>query len=159
MLFAKSAFFWPKISCSKSDKSVISLTLFVKHMLALASSCAVLIVEDNFDTAEMLRKFLKRKGIKSEAVEDGMAALEFLEHGVPQCLIVDFSLPRMDGLELLRQLKARPEYRHLPVIFYTATYDWRLQMEAEALGAAGWYIKGITSLRDLAELVLSYCKD
>lgn len=128
-------------------------------MLALASSCAVLIVEDNFDTAEMLRNFLKRKGLKAETVCDGVAALEYLENGLPRCLIVDFAMPRMDGLELLRQIKARPEYRHLPVIFYSATYDWRKQMEAEAIGAAGWFIKGITSLRELAEVVETYCAD
>ncbi|HEY1686624.1 MAG TPA: response regulator [Tepidisphaeraceae bacterium] len=126
-------------------------------MLALASKCAVLIVEDNKDTGEMLFKFLKRKGFSSEVVPDGMAALEFLEGGLPKCLIADVQMPRMDGLELLRQIKARPEYKHLPVIFYSANYDWRKQMEAEAIGAAGWYIKGITSLRELAKVVETYC--
>jgi two-component system chemotaxis response regulator CheY len=129
-------------------------------MLALASSCAALIVEDHSDTAEMLRNFLKRKGVHAESVADGMEALEYLEgKGAPHCLIVDWGMPRMDGLELLRQLKARPEYRNLPVIFYSASYDWRRQMEAETLGAAAWYIKGISSLKDLVAKVHEYCDD
>lgn len=128
-------------------------------MLALSSTCAVLIVEDHADTADMLRNFLSRKGLKAEVVNDGMAALEFLEAGTPRCIIVDYAMPRMDGLELLRQIKSRPEYSHLPVLFYSATYDWRKQMEAEAIGAAGWYIKGISSLKELVKVVQSFCED
>jgi two-component system chemotaxis response regulator CheY len=129
-------------------------------MLALASSCSVLIVEDHPDTAEMLRSYLARKGLMAQSVGDGVDALEYLEgNGVPQCLIVDWGLPRMDGLELLRQLKARPLYKDVPVIFYSASYEWRRQMEAEALGAAGWYIKGVSSLNDLAAKAQACCSD
>ena len=127
-------------------------------MLALASSCAVLIVEDHSDTAEMLRNYLGRRGLKAESVSDGIEALEFLErNGLPHCLIVDWGMPRMDGLELLRQMKARPLYKGVPVLFYSATFEWRKQMEAEALGASGWYIKGVSNLKELAEKVQGFC--
>ena len=149
------------IACALAGGSVKRFNLrpdASPFMLALASSCAVLIVEDHLDTTYMLRNFFTRKGLKVESVGDGMAALEFLEQGaLPQCLIVDWGMPRMDGLALLRQLKARPEYRHLPVVFYSASYEWRKQMEAEALGAAGWYIKGVSSLKDVMERVRSLC--
>lgn len=126
-------------------------------MFAFASQCAVLIVEDHADTAEMLQNYLKRKGFTSESVANGMAALEFMEQSRPRCLIVDEMMPVMNGLDLLRQLKARPEYAGIPVLFYSATYDWRKQMEAEALGAKGWYIKGVSNLKRLAEEVASFC--
>lgn len=128
-------------------------------MLALASKCAVLIVEDHLDTAELLRAYFKRKGLEVETVSDGMEALEFLERDVPRCIVSDESMPRMGGLDLLRQLQARPEYKGIPVLFYSAAFDWRKQMEAEALGAKGWYIKGVSSLKELAARVAGYCGD
>ena len=126
-------------------------------MLALASKCAVLIVEDHADTADLLRNFLARNGVESEVVAHGMEALEFMERERPRCLIVDQTMPVMDGLELMRQLQARPEYRGIPVVFYSAAYDWRKQMEAEALGAKGWYIKGVSSLKEVVGKVMEYC--
>jgi CheY-like chemotaxis protein len=126
-------------------------------MFAVASKCSVLIVEDHFDTADMLRQYLRRQGVDAEVVGDGMAALEYLEQGTPRCLILDEGMPGMTGLELLRQLKARPEYRGLPVYFYSAAYEWRKQMEAEALGAQGWYIKGVTKLQDMMARVIGEC--
>ena len=130
-------------------------------MLALASRCAVLIVEDHEDTAGMLIRLLKRRGVTAESVATGMEALEFLDVGAaPKCVILDHGLPGgMDGLELFRQLKARPTLAGIPVIFYSASYEWQKQMEAEALGAAGWYIKGVASLKDVFERVDELCGD
>ena len=128
-------------------------------MLALASQCAVLIVEDHVDTADMLRRFLRRNHFSAEVVYGGMAALEFLERGQPRCVIIDEMMPDMTGLDLLRQLKARPEYRHIPAFFYSANFDWRKQMEAEALGAKAWFIKGVSNLKDLIEKVMEWCSD
>jgi CheY-like chemotaxis protein len=126
-------------------------------MLALASKCAVLVVDDHLDTADLLRSYFRRQGLEVEAVSDGMEALEFLEQQVPRVIVLDESMPRMGGLELMRQLQARPEYREIPVIFYSAAYDWRKQMEAEALGAKGWFIKGVSSLNQVAERVKEHC--
>jgi two-component system chemotaxis response regulator CheY len=128
-------------------------------MSALATSCAVLIVEDHADTADMLRSHLKRQGCDADIVDNGQAALDFLQQRLPRCLIVDEGLPVMNGLSLLRQLQARPEYRHLPVIFYSGAYDWRKQMEAEALGAKAWFIKGVSNLKDVMSAVLPFCTD
>ncbi|HZZ41330.1 MAG TPA: response regulator [Tepidisphaeraceae bacterium] len=127
-------------------------------MLALASSqCAILVVEDHIDTADMLTRYIRRKQFTVEAVYGGMEALEFLEKQQPQCMIVDETMPDMSGLDLLRQIKARPEYSGISVFFYSANYDWRKQMEAEALGAMGWYIKGVSSLKDLMTEVANRC--
>jgi CheY-like chemotaxis protein len=107
----------------------------------------------------MLRNVLARKGIEAEVVFNGMEALEFLDRERPRVLIVDEMMPVMDGLELMRQLQARPEHRNIPVIFYSAQYDWRKQMEAEALGAKGWYIKGVSSLKEMMGKVMECCSD
>lgn len=128
-------------------------------MLALASKCAVLVVDDHADTADLLRTYFQRRGLDVESVEDGMAALEFLEQHTPQVIVLDESMPRMGGLELMRQLQARPEYREIPVVFYSAAYDWRKQMEAEALGAKGWFIKGVSRLSELMDRVTEWCGD
>ena len=128
-------------------------------MLALASQCAALIVEDDPDTGDLIRRYLKAHDLSAEVVLSGADALEFLARQQPRCLILDEMMPGMHGLDLLRQLIARTEYRHIPVLFYSASYDWRKQMEAEALGAKGWFIKGVSSLQQLTDKVASYCSD
>jgi two-component system chemotaxis response regulator CheY len=127
-------------------------------MLAIASQCVVLIVEDHADTAQMLARHLARRGIPAEAVENALAAMDFLDVIKPACMIVDETMPGMSGLDLLRQLQARPEWREIPVFFYSAAYDWRKQMEAEALGAKAWFVKGITRLDDLMSDVVAACQ-
>lgn len=128
-------------------------------MFALASHCSVLIVEDDLDTADLLRRYLKTRALSAEVVHNGRDALQFLQRQQPRCLILDEMMPEMLGLDLFRRMIASPEYRNIPVLFYSASYDWRKQMEAEALGAKGWFIKGVSSLDQLADQVQGYCAE
>lgn len=129
-------------------------------MFAVSSQCIVLIVEDHSDTSEMLERHLMKKNLPEhqlKAVPDGMSALAFLEKSKPCCMILDETIPGMTGLDLLRQIRAHPEYKDITVFFYSAAYDWRKQMEAEALGAKKWFVKGVSRLADLIDQVVEAC--
>ena len=126
-------------------------------MLATAARTVILVVEDHPDTADLLTRYLGRRGIQAESVGNGMAALEFLEHDRPCAIIIDESMPGMSGLELFQQLIAREEYKTIPVFFYSASYDWRKQMEASALGAKGWFVKGVSRLEDMLTAIRTAC--
>jgi putative two-component system response regulator len=124
-------------------------------MTFTAPETSVLIVEDHADTAEMLRRYLARKGYTAEVAPNGVAALSSVARRRPTCVILDETMPGMTGLAVLREMQATPEVRDIPVFFYSAAFDRRKQQEAEALGARGWYVKGISRLTDLMDNVIA----
>ena len=54
-------------------------------------------------------------------VEDGLAALQHIESARPQVIVLDMILPRLSGRDVLRQLRANPETRHIPVVIITGS--------------------------------------
>jgi DNA-binding response OmpR family regulator len=67
----------------------------------------VLIVEDNEDAAAPLLELLRDKGYAVEWARDGQEALHAIERNVPHCVVLDVHMPRLGGLDLARQLRAR----------------------------------------------------
>jgi CheY-like chemotaxis protein len=126
--------------------------------MAVARECAVLVVEDHLDTADMIKRVLARHGVTVEVARSGREALELIDRVTLRCLVLDEAMPDMTGLALYRQLLSRPGFAKTPVFFYTASYEWRKQMEAEQLGARGWFVKGISRLSDLIHPVLDACR-
>lgn len=124
-------------------------------MTAIESTSSVLIVDDHADTAEMLRRYLARKGLVADVAPDGREALDLVSRRRPTCVILDETMPGMTGLDVLRRLKESPEGRRIPVFFYSAVFDHGKQLEAEALGALGWYVKGVSRLNDLMDNVIA----
>lgn len=124
-------------------------------MTAVETQSSVLIVEDHADTAEMLRRYLARKGYTAEVAPNGAAALNVMSSRRPKCVILDETMPGLTGLDVLKKLQSSPEGREIPVFFYSAAFDRRKQQEAEALGARGWFVKGISRLNDLMDNVIA----
>ena len=80
----------------------------------------VLIVEDNEMNRDMLSRRLQRKGYDIEIAEDGQAGVNAAIAGKPDIVLMDMSLPVMDGWEATRQLKANADTQSIPVIALTA---------------------------------------
>ncbi|MFD3513034.1 response regulator transcription factor [Streptomyces sp. NPDC058657] len=81
--------------------------------------CAhVIIAEDDEKQAELLRRYLEREGHHVTAVGDGLATLEAVRQGEPDLLVLDVMMPRADGLDVVRVLRA--EQREVPVLMLTA---------------------------------------
>ena len=79
----------------------------------------ILIVEDMELNRELLAQLLEDEH-KLIFAEDGLTALEVVAETGPDLILMDLSLPRMDGWEVTRRLKADPALRHIPVIVLTA---------------------------------------
>jgi DNA-binding NarL/FixJ family response regulator len=79
----------------------------------------VLAVDDDYATRLALMGYLELQGYNVVLAEDGQAALEMVDTHRPHLLITDINMPRMDGFELVRQLRSRPSMRLLPVVFLT----------------------------------------
>jgi CheY-like chemotaxis protein len=80
----------------------------------------LLLVEDNEENREGLSRHLRRKGYEVLTAVDGQQGLEAARTGGPDLILMDMSLPVLDGWEATRQLKADPLTRHVPVIALTA---------------------------------------
>jgi two-component system, cell cycle response regulator DivK len=84
------------------------------------SKARILIVEDNEDNMTLVRDVLASRGYAIIEAVDGRQGLELAMTQRPDLIIMDLSLPLLDGWEVVRQLKADPDLRSIPVVALTA---------------------------------------
>jgi CheY-like chemotaxis protein len=82
--------------------------------------CPVLLVEDDEATRELVRRTLSAGGWTVREAANGREALTMIERSRPDLVLLDLMMPEMDGFEFLEQLRARPEWRSIPVVVVTA---------------------------------------
>lgn len=80
----------------------------------------ILLVEDNEMNLDMLSRRLERKGYEVVIAMDGAQGIQLTRAESPDLILMDMSLPVMDGWEATRQLKADPDLSHIPIIALTA---------------------------------------
>ncbi len=101
----------------------------------------ILIVDDDPSFGLMVKKFLEKKGFEAEEVLTAKSCLEKLKSNSFDLALLDFRLPDMDGIELLKEI--RKEYLHLPVILMTSYANIRTAVKAIQLGAFEYLVKPI----------------
>ena len=97
----------------------------------------VLIVDDSKSARLMLRKMLQGFGMTVDTVESGEEALNYLRDRQPDAIFMDHTMPGMDGLMVVRQIKDSPTTAAIPVTMYTSKDEPSYQDEARAAGAVG----------------------
>ena len=80
----------------------------------------ILYVEDNDDNVYMLTRRLQRKGYEIVVASDGEKGVQMARAEAPSLILMDLSLPVLDGWQAVRKIKAAPETRHIPIIALTA---------------------------------------
>ncbi|MDB6140773.1 MAG: response regulator receiver protein [Verrucomicrobiaceae bacterium] len=113
----------------------------------------ILVADDDAGHARLIEKNLRRGGLDNriERFEDGEQTLDFLlrrgerkrECDTPYLLLLDIRMPKVDGVEVLRQLKADPELRKMPVIMLTTTDDPREVERCHAIGCSHYMVKPV----------------
>ena len=115
----------------------------------------ILLVEDNPDDEALTVRALKKNKILNEVVvaRDGVQALDYLfgqgPHAgrdtteTPQVVLLDLKLPKLDGLEVLRRLRADPRTRLLPVVILTSSNEDRDRINGYGLGANSYVRKPV----------------
>jgi PAS domain S-box-containing protein len=102
----------------------------------------ILIVDDNSDNLYMLESLLKNQGLEVTSAQNGAVALEKARTNPPDIIIADILMPVMDGYALCKKWKTDKQLKHIPFIFYTATYtDLKDEEFALSLGAERFIIK------------------
>jgi two-component system cell cycle response regulator DivK len=115
----------------------------------------ILVVDDNEDNRELVAKVLANKGYVVVEAADGEEALRKVEADKPTLILMDISIPKIDGYEVTRRLKSSAEFRHIPVIALTAHVMRGDREKAFAAGCEG-YIPKPVSVRDLPQQVGEY---
>lgn len=121
----------------------------------MAEDHVILLVEDNPDDEALTLRALRTAGISSEVVvaRDGVEALDYLfgtGHyagrdigALPQVVLLDLKLPRLDGLEVLRRIRSDERTRLLPVVILTSSTEDRDRIEGYRLGANSYVRKPV----------------
>jgi two-component system, OmpR family, response regulator MprA len=98
----------------------------------------VLVVEDDAAIADVLRRVLRQEGHEVRSAEDGVQALELAESFVPDLVILDLGLPKLDGVEVCRRLRAESD---APILILTARTDTDDRVEGLDSGADDYLMK------------------
>src|SRR3954451_1868220 len=101
----------------------------------------VLVVDDDEFTCDAIRRLLTRMGYSTACASSGTEALDLLEQVHPDVIVLDWMMPEMDGLEVLRKLRADPKTKDVPVLLYSAADDPAMQKQAAKLGAMECVLK------------------
>ena len=112
----------------------------------------ILLVEDNEDNRDMLARRLQRKGYTVVVAVDGLQGVEMAAGEQPDLVLMDMSLPVLDGWEATRRLKAAPGSQSVPVIALTAHAMTGDREKAIAAGCDDYNIKPIEMDRLLAKI-------
>lgn len=116
----------------------------------------VLVVEDSASAREIVVRILQREGYTVQGVSSAREALESIDEHRPDLVLLDMMMPEMDGMDLLRTLRSRPETRDVPVIFLSALSDDERMRKAAELGAQGYLVKTRVSYEELLDQVSRY---
>jgi len=117
----------------------------------------ILTADDSASIRAMVRFSLETEGCEIAEARDGAEALDRLEFDGADMLITDLDMPRLDGFELVRKVRAMPQYRHLPILILTTESNDDFKARAKAAGATGWITKPFRpdQLSKMVELLLA----
>ena len=117
----------------------------------------ILIVEDNDDSRELAVKVLKNKGFETVEAADGEAAVERAIAETPDLILLDISIPKMDGYEVAKKLKGLDKFADIPIVALTAH---AMKGDREKVISAGFegYISKPINVREFPDQVKSYLR-
>src|SRR5437879_5958505 len=110
---------------------------------------SILVVDDNPETVRPLARLLRYMGHEPSIATSGQEALGYLNMVRPHLVVLDVSMPVMDGLQVLEEIRKMPGLEGVPVVMYSALSDEVTRRKAMALGARDYLVKGWTDLGEL----------
>ena len=116
----------------------------------------VLIVDDHEPTCRALARLISLAGHQTRCVLNGQQAIQEAESAPPDVMILDFMMPEVDGLEVLRAIRSNPRTEKTPVILFSAVGDANMQAYALARGANEYWVKGNFDYTTLKERLKRY---
>lgn len=118
----------------------------------------ILVVDDNQDSRELVVKILKNRGYQMIEAVDGEEALEKAIAENPDLILMDISIPKLDGYEVTRRLKSQIKFKDTPIIALTAHAMKGDREKALEAGCEGYISKPI-DIHELPDQIKSYLKE
>jgi len=115
----------------------------------------ILVVDDSLTVRRVTQRLLAREGYRVTLAKDGLDALERLAEEVPRVVLSDIEMPRMDGFDLVRNIRADARWQDLPVIMITSRIAQKHRDHATELGV-DHYLGKPYSEEDLLALIARY---
>jgi CheY-like chemotaxis protein len=113
----------------------------------------VLIIEDDPIVAHVYRSRLEKEGFNVDVSPDGQTGYYRLYEMKPDALLLDLMLPKLNGIELLKKIRAVREFEKMPVIVFTNAYVANMIHEAFSAGASGVYNKSSVTPRQIIDVL------
>lgn len=105
----------------------------------------VLVVDDSVTMVMSLKTTLAMSGFRVETANNGKVALDKLHSGVrPDLILTDINMPVMGGMELIRNVRALPGLRFVPILTLTTESEASKRNEGKLAGATGWLVKPVS---------------
>jgi DNA-binding response OmpR family regulator len=101
----------------------------------------ILIIEDHEDTRFLLRVLLERRGLRVVEAGDGEAGVRAAEEFRPDLILIDWSLPRLDGIATMRLIRERDSSCHAPIVFISGHATPESQKAAREAGCCEYLVK------------------
>jgi len=104
-------------------------------------SKTIMTVDDSSSIRQMVSFTLKKEGYEVIQAVDGNDALEKLKTAQVNMVITDLNMPNLDGISLIKKVRAIPAYKFIPIIMLTTDSQDSKKGEGKAAGATGWIVK------------------
>ena len=112
----------------------------------------IVIVDDSESIREVVGFTLTNAGHKVLTAVDGKDALKFFKGDKVDLVVTDLHMPEMDGIELIKEIRNREDYKFVPILFLTTESQQAKKMEAKEAGATGWIVKPFVPEKLLAAI-------
>jgi two-component system chemotaxis response regulator CheY len=101
----------------------------------------ILTVDDSASIRQVVRLTLKGAGYEVVEAVDGKDALDKVNGAPVQMVLTDLNMPNLDGIGLIRALRAQPGFKFTPIVMVTTESQYSKKQEGKAAGATGWIVK------------------
>jgi two-component system, chemotaxis family, chemotaxis protein CheY len=116
-----------------------------------------LVVDDSASMRQLVSFTIKDAGYDVLVAENGKDALGKLGGGKVDMVVTDLNMPEMDGIELIKKLRAMPDYKFTPIVMLTTESQESKKLEGKQAGASGWIVKPF-SPEQLIDVVKRFVK-
>jgi two-component system, OmpR family, phosphate regulon response regulator PhoB len=119
----------------------------------MSDAPTILVVEDDRFLRRACEVSLQQRGFVVKSATDGEVGLHLAREAKPDLILLDLLMPKVSGIEVLKQLRADPATAGIPVVILSNSSREEDKSHASRLGAVGYYVKANLSLRTLGDEV------